>query len=122
VITHIQFDVFIMDETGLSCWSFFDFFFINANKSRYQNDMRKWWKKEALNYREEKIMKLNACQRKFGIKKYYPWIEKKSVWQLFAENYQGWIANIYIKRKLYNQLFLWADPLRWYLFQQQRLS
>lgn len=75
VVTKIQFDVITIDETGQGCWSFYDFLFINSNKFRYQNDVRKWYAKEKPNYKAKKIdgKTLTPCQKQYGIVKFYRW-------------------------------------------------
>lgn len=77
LITKIQFDAIIIDDTGEGCWSFYDFLFINSNKLRYQKDIRSWYDKEKFNYKLEKISKekRNACQMQYGIDTYYRWTE-----------------------------------------------
>lgn len=75
LVTKIQFDVIIIDETGEGCWSFYDFLFYNANKPRYQKDVREWYDKERVKYKATKISnkKQTACQRQYGIGRYYRW-------------------------------------------------
>lgn len=77
LVTKIQFDVIIIDETGEGCWSFYDFLFINSNKARYQNDVRSWYNKEYLKYKAEKISKKRQtdCQKQYGIDTYYRWTQ-----------------------------------------------
>jgi hypothetical protein len=77
LVTKIQFDVILIDDTGEGCWSFYDFFFINSNKPRYQKDVRNWYDKEKLKYKAEKISpkKRTACQIQYGISTYYRWKE-----------------------------------------------
>ena len=77
LVTKLQFDVIIIDETGRGCWSFYDFFFINSNKPRYQKDVRNWYSKQKSKYEAEKISKENQteCQKKFGIVTHYRWTE-----------------------------------------------
>lgn len=77
LVTNIQYDLIYADETGKGCWNFYDFFIINANKSRYQKNMSEWYKKEKLKYKAEKIPKARQtpCQKKYGIHIYYNWIE-----------------------------------------------
>lgn len=77
VVTKIQFDVFVMHKNGHACWSFYDFLFINANKQRYQNDVRYWYDTEWPNYKLKKISpkKQTWCQKRYGINKFYKWTE-----------------------------------------------
>ncbi len=77
LITKLQFDVIIIDEIGEGCWSFYDFFFINSNKVRYQRDIKKWYEKQKSKYKAEKISKTKQteCQKRFGIDTYYRWTE-----------------------------------------------
>jgi hypothetical protein len=77
LVTKMQFDVIILDETGQGCWSFYDFLFINSNKPRYQKNVREWYEKERGKYKEEKIStnKQTECQKKFGIDTYYRWTD-----------------------------------------------
>jgi hypothetical protein len=78
LVTHIQFDVVIIDEnTGQSCWSFYDFLFRNSNKPRYQKSVREWYDKEILKYKVDEIPKTKQteCQKQYGIDKYYRWTE-----------------------------------------------
>lgn len=77
LVTKIQFDLIQIDETGEGCWNFYDFLFINANKLRYQNDVRNWYNKEYSKYKAENIpkKKQTACQNQYGIDKFYRWKE-----------------------------------------------
>ena len=77
LVTKIQFDVIIIDDTGEGCWSFYDFLFINSNKLRYQKDVRTWYDREKLKYKAEKISKVKrtACQKQYGIDTFYRWTE-----------------------------------------------
>lgn len=77
LVTKIQFDVIVIDDTNEGCWSFHDFLFINANKPRYQKNVRDWYEKQRLKYRVEKISKVKQteCQKQFGVDKYYRWEE-----------------------------------------------
>jgi hypothetical protein len=73
VITHIQFDVIY----GNGCWSFFDYFFNNANKKHYQDLVRTWYSDNKTKYKEQKISKkqMTECQKKYHIEKYLMWTE-----------------------------------------------
>jgi hypothetical protein len=64
LITKLQFDVIVIDETGEGCWSFYDFFFINSNKARYQKDIREWYKGKSQNTKRKRFQK----QRKPNVK------------------------------------------------------
>lgn len=77
LVTKIQFDVIMIDDTGEGCWSFYDFLFINSNKLRYQNDVRNWYANQHLKYKAEKISKKKQteCQKQHGIDTYYRWTE-----------------------------------------------
>jgi hypothetical protein len=77
LVTKMQFDVVIIDETGQGCWSFYDFLFINSNKTRYQKNVREWYDKEKAKYQAEKISKKRQteCQKQFGIDTYYRWTD-----------------------------------------------
>jgi hypothetical protein len=77
LVTKIQFDLIIIDETGQGCWSFYDFLFINSNKPRYQKSVREWYDKEKTKYKAESISynKQTECQKKYGIDTYYRWAE-----------------------------------------------
>lgn len=77
LVTKMQFDLIIIDQTGEGCWSFYDFFFINSNKPRYQKDIKDWYDKEKPKYKVENISKTEQtfCQKQYGIKKYYRWTE-----------------------------------------------
>jgi hypothetical protein len=72
LVTKMQFDV-VTD----GCWSFDNFFFINANKRRYQDSVREWYRKEKPKYKAEKISSKakTECQKLFGINTYYRWSE-----------------------------------------------
>ena len=74
-ITRIQFDLIYIDETGQSCWTFYDYFFDNANKPTYQQSVRSWYEKEKGNYKKERITgkRLTDCEKKFGVTAYYRW-------------------------------------------------
>lgn len=71
LITHIQFDVIY----GNGCWSFFDYLFNNANKSGYQDLVRKWYGKNKTKFKAQKISKKRqtACQKKFYIDTFLMW-------------------------------------------------
>ena len=73
VITHIQFDVFY----GNGCWSFFDYFFNDANKEHYQYLVRQWYNTNKAKFRVQKISKKKqtACQKQFNIDKYLMWTD-----------------------------------------------
>ena len=77
LVTKIQFDVIIIDETGEGCWSFYDFLFINANKLRYQKDVKTWYDEEKLKYKVEKISKdkRTVCQKRYEIDTFFRWTE-----------------------------------------------
>jgi hypothetical protein len=77
VVTKIQFDVILLDEAGRPCWNFYDFLFINANKPRYQNNVRDWYAKERPHNKKKKIPKeyLTECHKLFGIDKFWQWTE-----------------------------------------------
>ena len=78
LVTHIQFDVIIIDEkTGQGCWSFYDFLFINSNKLRYQKSVKEWYDKERTKYKVENISKTKQteCQKQYGIHTFYQWTE-----------------------------------------------
>ncbi|RYE51656.1 MAG: hypothetical protein EOP48_17910 [Sphingobacteriales bacterium] len=77
LVTKLQFDNIIIDGTGKACWSFYDFFFINSNKQRYQTDVRNWYSKQKLKYKPEKISMetQTECQKKYGIATHYRWTE-----------------------------------------------
>jgi hypothetical protein len=77
LVTEIQFDVIIIDGTGEGCWSFYDFFFDNSNKQKYQERIKKWYNKERSKYKAQKILKneQTVCQKKYGIDTYYRWIQ-----------------------------------------------
>lgn len=55
LVTKMQFDVIVINETRLGCWSFYDFFFINSNKPRYQKSLQEWYDKEKTNRMSKKI-------------------------------------------------------------------
>ena len=73
VITHIQFDVIY----GNGCWSFFDYFFNNANKGQYQGLVRKWYNTNKTKFKKHKISKKKQtnCQKQFNINTYLMWID-----------------------------------------------
>jgi hypothetical protein len=73
VITHIQFDF----SYGNGCWSFFDYFFNNANKKHYQDLLRQWYDKNKMKFKAQKISKKNQtlCQKKFQINTYLKWTD-----------------------------------------------
>ena len=73
VITQIQFDVFY----GNACWSFFDYFFNNANKQHYKDLVRIWYDSNKTKFKTQKISKksLTECQKKYNIDKYFMWTE-----------------------------------------------
>lgn len=73
VITHIQFD--FSDNKG--CWSFFDYFFNNANKRHYQDLVRKWYDDNKEKFKARKISKkrMTECQKIYHIDKYLMWTE-----------------------------------------------
>lgn len=75
--TNMQFDVFRLDTTGQSCWSFYDFFFYDPNKVIYQEKIRKWYQDKQPKYSAKKIENkdLTECQKKYGIKTYFQFIE-----------------------------------------------
>ena len=77
LVTKMQFDVIVLDETGRECWSFYDFLFINSNKPQYQKNLREWYAKEKAKYKAEKISikKQTECQQQYGIHTYYRWKE-----------------------------------------------
>ena len=77
LITKIQFDLITTDETGLGCWSFYDFLFVNANKPRYQESVRDWYNKEKSRYKAEMIPASvqTECQKQYGINTCYNWTE-----------------------------------------------
>jgi hypothetical protein len=77
LVTKMQFDVIIIDETGEGCWSFYDFLFINSNKARYQKSVKDWYDKERSKYKAQKISKTKQtlCQKQYGIDTYYRWTE-----------------------------------------------
>ena len=72
-ITNLQFDVIY----GNGCWSFFDYLFDNANKSGYQDLVRKWYDKNRTKFTIQKIPKgkLTLCQQKFNIDSYLMWTD-----------------------------------------------
>lgn len=69
-ITHIQFDVI---KNG--CWSFFDYFFNNANKKSYQTLVRQWYDANKTKFKPEKISKEKQTmyQKQFSIDVYLTW-------------------------------------------------
>jgi hypothetical protein len=73
VITHIQFAEF--NDSG--CWTFFEYFFKNANKHIYQQLVKEWFDKNKKKFRVQKISqkKQTNCQKKFRIDTYYSWRE-----------------------------------------------
>lgn len=73
VITHIQFDV--IDING--CWSFYDYFFNNENKRKYQDLVQQWYDNNKRKFKKQKISKgkQTECQRLFNINNYLVWIE-----------------------------------------------
>jgi hypothetical protein len=73
LVTRMQFDVIVIDESGAGCWSFYDFFFINKNKPRYQAAIRKWYAEQRSKYRPVKLPadKKTRCHAQFGITRYY---------------------------------------------------
>jgi len=73
LVTKLQFDYIIIDETGKACSNFYDFFFMNSNKQRYQTDVRNWYTKQKLKYKREKISveSQTQCQKKYGIATHY---------------------------------------------------
>ena len=77
LVTKLQFDLIIVDETGQGCWSFYDFLFINSNKPRYQKSVREWYNKEKAKYKATNISEeqQTECQKKFGVDTYYRWTE-----------------------------------------------
>jgi hypothetical protein len=77
LVTQLQFDVIVIDDTGEGCWSFYDFLFINSNKLRYQTDVKNWYDKQKSKYKAEKISKKEqtGCQKRYGIDTYYRWTE-----------------------------------------------
>lgn len=78
LITKMQFDAIIIDDTHEGCWSFYDFLFINSNKPRYQINVRDWYDKEKSKYRKQKIpsLKQTVCQKQYGIDTYYLWTDQ----------------------------------------------
>jgi len=72
-VTHIQFDVFELN----GCWCFFQFFFDNSNKYRYQKCVREWYAKERGNYKVKYISNkdLTDCQKKYKINEYLDWTD-----------------------------------------------
>jgi len=72
-VMHAQFDV--IDDEG--CWSFYEFFFMNSNKHRYQDSVRAWYSRERPKYKVVKVPKseLDECRLKYGIDTYYRWKE-----------------------------------------------
>lgn len=81
-VTHIQFDVFTIDEsTGKYCWTFYDFLFLNRNKALYQKNMRDWYAREKKQYKKIVIPsgKRTGCQKKYGIASYYRWRNKEGL-------------------------------------------
>jgi hypothetical protein len=72
-ITKIEFDVVYVN----GCWSFFDYFFNNANKKNYKDLVRKWYFDNKFNFKEEKISKrrMTECQKVYNIGKYLRWTE-----------------------------------------------
>ena len=74
-ITNMRFDVLYSDETGETCWGFYDYLFINSNKPQYQKSVREWYKKEKSKYKREKIKKeeQSECQKQYGIETYFRW-------------------------------------------------
>ena len=77
LVTKMQFDLITIDETGQECWSFYDFFFINANKLRYQRSVWEWYNKEQPRYKAKKIpaKEQTKCQKQYGINTYFNWTE-----------------------------------------------
>ncbi len=75
-ITKVQFDFIGVDKTGQGCWSFYDFLFINSNKSFYQTKIREWYAREKGKFRMQYIAEKHktSCQRLYGIDKYYNWV------------------------------------------------
>jgi hypothetical protein len=73
LVTKLQFDIITIDETGQSCWNFYDFLFINSNKLRYQTDVKDWYGREGAKYKAEKISKKKQteCQKLYKIDVYY---------------------------------------------------
>ncbi len=73
VITHIQFHVY----NDNNCWSFFDYFFNNANKKNYQELVLQWYSKNKTKFKAKKISRKNLtdCQKQFNIDKYLKWKE-----------------------------------------------
>lgn len=71
VITHIRFDVFYRN----GCWSFFDYFFNNANKKHYQDLVNRWYSSNKTKFKTKKISRKNMtqCQRLYQIDKYLKW-------------------------------------------------
>lgn len=70
-ITHIQFDFFGRNN----CWNFYDYFFNNANKQKFQHELREWYAKNKSKFKKKKILarSRNDCQRKYSIHKYLEW-------------------------------------------------
>jgi hypothetical protein len=77
MVTHIQFDVITLDKTGKPCWTFLDFLFDNANKPRYQKNVRDWWEKERGNYKVIHIRDIDQtpCMKENGINTIMRWVE-----------------------------------------------
>jgi hypothetical protein len=77
LVTKMQFDLIAIDNTGEGCWSFYDFLFIDANKPRYQKDVRNWYANQHSKYKPKKISrkKQTACQKQYGIDRFYRWKE-----------------------------------------------
>lgn len=70
-----QFDFFMIDEQGQSCWSFYDYLFNNSKKEKYKTIVQNWYNKEISNYKCIIIPEKERaqCQKQFGITKYYRW-------------------------------------------------
>ena len=67
-ITHLQFDVIHND-----CWSFYDYFYNNKNKSDYKRMVKAWYSNNKTKLKSTVIPKkqLTDCQKKYKIYIYY---------------------------------------------------
>jgi hypothetical protein len=77
LVTHQQFDLIEIDETGDGCWSFLDYLFVNANKPEYQRKVKEWYAINRTHYKAIMIPAKDrtACKRQYHITTYYKWKE-----------------------------------------------
>lgn len=70
-VTHMQFDVF---DNG--CWIFYEYFFDNKNKPKYQKLVETFYQTNQYTFEKFNKTELNDCYKKYKITGRYKWREQ----------------------------------------------